>query len=136
MKVSKKALIVLAGILWLVAGVNVVRMGIKTWMGLAEPWNWLLFLGAGITFIPFAAMFLRLSSKNILRIGALEEDRIYFWRCLSLKSYLIMIFMISFGVVLRNFTSVSRDFIAAFYVGLGSALFSAGVAYFYKLCKS
>ena len=48
---------------------------------------------------------------------------------IGVVSYLIMIFMITFGVLLRRCPAVPAAFIASFYVGLGSALALAGVIY-------
>lgn len=128
---TRRGLIYLAAAVWCIAGVNVVRMGFVTWRALDNPLHPLLFVGAVVTLVAFGAMFLRLTAKNIRRIGSFPQSGNPFWKFMSLKSYLIMAFMISFGVVLRNFTRSPRTFIAAFYVGLGSALFAAGVAYLF-----
>lgn len=127
---TKKGLILLAGIVWGVAGINVARRGVATWLSLEHPGYPLLFAGALATFVVFGIMFFRLTKKNLRRIAAFERERNPFWMFMSLKSYLIMTFMISLGVVLRNYTSTPRTFIAPFYVGLGTALLLAGIAYF------
>lgn len=126
---TRRGLILLAAVVWCVAGFNVVRMGLQTWGALPSPHHPLLFVGAVATFVPFAAMFLKLTAKNVRRIAAFPERKNPFWQFMSPRSYLIMAFMIALGVVLRNFTATPRTFIAAFYVGLGSALFVAGMAY-------
>ena len=127
---TKKGLILLAGIVWSVAGINVARMGVATWLTLERSRYPLLFAGALATFVVFGIMFFRLTKKNLRRIAAFERERNPFWMFMSLKSYLIMTFMISLGVVLRNYTATPRTFIAPFYVGLGTALLLAGIAYF------
>ena len=127
---TKKGLIVLAGIVWALAGFNVARMGISTWKALSRPYSLWLFVGAGATFAVFGLMFFRLTKKNIRRIIGFPKERNPFWTFMSLKSYLIMTFMITLGVILRNYTATPRTFIAPFYVGLGTALLLAGIAYF------
>ena len=127
---TKKGLVLLAGIVWSVAGINVARMGVLTWITLKSPCHPALFIGSLATFIVFGMMFFRLTKKNLRRIAAFEKEKNPFWMFMSLKSYLIMIFMISLGVVLRNYTITPRTFIASFYVGLGTALILAGIAYF------
>lgn len=130
--VSGTGLKAIAGALWVIAGFNVVRMGVKSWGTLEDKLTFWLIAGAAVTFIAFGAMFYRLTLKNIARIGGYRE-KAAFWHCMSLKSYLIMAFMITLGVVLRNCTPTPPSFIAAFYCGLGTALFLAGVIYFLRL---
>lgn len=118
--------------LWLIAGFNVVRMGLVA-LKLSTMNPWLTVLGIVVTFLAFGAMFLKISLKNIGRIAQLPESKLKVWNCMPLKSFAIMIFMISFGVFLRGSESVSRGFIAFFYIGLGTALALAGCIYVVKL---
>lgn len=131
-EVSGKGLKFLAGLLWVTAGVNVVRMGVNSWLMLDDKADFWLIAGMLVTFLAFGSMFYRLTVKNIKRIGE-YPGKAAFWHCMSLKSYLIMAFMITFGVMLRNFTPTPPSFIAPFYCGLGTALFLAGVLYFIRL---
>ena len=48
---------------------------------------------------------------------------------MPVKSYAIMAFMITLGVLLRKCPAIAPSFIASFYVGLGLALSVAGVIY-------
>lgn len=53
-------------------------------------------------------------------------DRAPLYRFMSLKGYLIIIFMMTLGISLRSIGSIPDGFFAFFYTGLGSALFLAG----------
>lgn len=118
----------LNGIIWLVAGVSVVRIGVLTWAALDATNFWIL-AGCVLTLAAFSAMFIKMVFKNVRRIRQIPPDRRKLWHCMPLKSFLIMVFMIALGITLRNLPQVSREFIAFFYVGLGTALSLAGVAY-------
>ncbi|MCQ2139860.1 MAG: hypothetical protein MJZ09_05755 [Bacteroidales bacterium] len=132
---SPKALIATAGVIWLAAGVNVVRMGVLTWADLGWSCSAGMIIGLVLTFMAFGAMFFKLSQKNVKRIHAMPAEQRKFYNFMTLKSYLIMIFMISLGVYLRHNPAVPRSFISFFYVGLGSALSLAGIVYFVSLFK-
>lgn len=84
----------------------------------------------------FGSMFYKITKKNVVRICNYGKSLMPFWNCMSLKSYMIMVFMITFGVVLRNCTPTPPSFIALFYTGLGLALFMAGTFYFCPKCES
>ena len=128
--VSKRMLIGICAIVWSVAGINVMRLGIMEYVGRLS--LWMLFLSVAV-FIPFYFMFQKMVGKNTSRIFEMKEERIIFLRFFPLKSYLLIVIMMSFGIVLRNMEWVSRYFIAFFYTGLGAALFSAGIRYCYYL---
>ena len=132
---SPKALIATAGVIWLAAGVNVVRMGVLTWADLGWSCSAGMLIGLVLTFMAFGAMFFKLSQKNVKRIHAMPAEQRQFYNFMTMKSYLIMIFMISLGVYLRHNPAVPRSFISFFYVGLGSALSLAGIVYFVSLFK-
>lgn len=84
----------------------------------------------------FGSMFYKITKKNVVRICNYGKSLMPFWNCISLKSYMIMVFMITFGVVLRNCTLTPPSFIALFYTGLGLAFFMAGTFYFCPKCES
>ena len=71
--------------------------------------------------------------KNRVRIGMMDEAAIRPWSFFDKKSYLIMAFMMTFGILLRKSALLPTLFFAVFYTGLGAALFAAGVKYFCQL---
>lgn len=125
---STKLLTVIDGVIWLVAGLNVVKLGVEAWMGLGATSLWMV-VGCLITLAAFGTMFVRMVFKNVARIRLIPVERRRVWNCMSLRSFLIMAFMITLGVTLRHSPQVPRAFIAWFYVGLGSALSAAGIVY-------
>lgn len=123
MKVSKKTLILIAGIVWLIAGVNVGRIGILAYAGYGSVGHFFL---SAIVFGVFGMMFTRMSKKHIDRILGYEEAVQSVFRFFDLKAYGIMAFMMTGGIWLRYSNLVPMFFIAVFYTGLGIALAMAG----------
>lgn len=121
-------LLIIDGIVWLIAGVNVVKLGVEAWIGL-DCTTLLMVLGSLITLAAFSTMFVRMVLKNERRIATIPRPQRHVWNCMPLRSFLIMVFMITLGVTLRRSPHVPREFIAFFYVGLGLALSAAGIVY-------
>lgn len=126
LKVKKRTLLLIAGIVWLIAGFNVARLGILSF-GLVEK-IWYLYALSILIFIIFGTMFYKMSEKHTKRIIAYEEKR-PFWNFFDLKSYLIMVFMMTMGIGLRASGKIPDFFIAFFYTGLGLALALAGIIF-------
>lgn len=125
--VKKRTLLAIAGIVWIIAGINVSRVGIIAYllMGKISIHPFLSLL----VFAVFGAMFFQMSKKHLSRIRLYKERTRPFWHFFDLKSYLIMVFMMSLGIWLRSSSLVSSEFIAVFYTGLDFALILAGISF-------
>ena len=122
LKMKKENLITVAGIVWLLAGMNVVQcLVLATVIALV--------VAAVAAFFAFHAMFGKIVLKNAQRIRSLDADRLNFLQFLDLKGYLIMAFMMSFGFGLRLSGLIPNWFFAFFYTGLGCALTLAGASF-------
>lgn len=127
--VKPKYLYLLASVFWLIAGINVIRIGIDV-MHNTESQLFVFATLALIVFIFFFRfIFKRTVENNINRINALDDDIIPFWKFMDLKGYIIMFFMISLGVSIRYFNLLPDFFISFFYIGLGGALTMAAFKY-------
>lgn len=132
LKMKKENLIIVAGVVWLLAGANVALIGLRSAVemsGAAVVVVGALVVGAVAVFFAFHAMFGKLVLKNAQRIRGLGGERLSFLRFLDLKGYLIMAFMMSFGFGLRLSGLIPTWFFAFFYTGLGSALALAGASF-------
>lgn len=123
-----KSLAFIAGIIWLIAGFNVCRIGVVSWMSL-DTISPFMIIGSIISLILFSIMFVKMLFKNVKRIRKIDIRKRKMWDVMPVKSYVIMIFMITFGILLRRCPLVPPSFIASFYVGLGMVLMVAGVIY-------
>ncbi|MGN1406150.1 MAG: DUF2871 domain-containing protein [Erysipelotrichaceae bacterium] len=128
MKIRKKYLLFIASVVWLIAGFNVLKIGLTEYKHYLSLINYLLSI---VVFIPFGMMFFKISKKHNIRIHKYEEEYQYFFHFFDLKSFIIMVFMMTMGIVLRKFELVPFRFIAVFYTGLGAGLFLAGINFMY-----
>lgn len=124
--VKKRTLLLIAGIVWLIAGFNVARLGVLSYQ-LIEM-KWFLILLSVIVFAVFGMMFLKMSKKHTKRIMG-YEDKKPFWNFFDFKAYMIMAFMMGGGIGFRAAGIFPDVFIAFFYSGLGCALVSAGIVF-------
>lgn len=132
MKVSNRNLLLIASIVWIVAGVNVSIVGLSEYKEYVTITNIILSL---IVFsIFYFAIFRKMVLKHTDRISSYKESQ-YFWMFFDLKSFIIMILMMSFGIYLRVSNIASDHFIAVFYTGLGLALALAGIFFGVKFLK-
>ena len=132
LKMKKENLITVAGVVWLLAGVNVALIGARAAVemrGAAVGVVGALIVGTVAAFFAFHAMFGTIVLKNAQRIRGLDGERLNFMRFVDLKGYLIMAFMMSFGFGLRLTGLVPNWFFAFFYTGLGCALALAGASF-------
>lgn len=128
-EVPKRALLIIAGIVWMIAGFNVVRLGILSYEVIT--FRWYLPILSLIIFGLFGRMFYKMTKKHGVRIREYQEDYRPFWNFFNLKSYIIMAVMMGGGIGLRSAHVFPDLFIAFFYTGLGCALFLAGILFVY-----
>lgn len=133
MKVKKQNLLLLAGIVWMIAGFNVLRIGLETYAEYRMIINYAITLM--VFFVFWFMVFHKLTIKHTKRIHEFEEELQLFYKFFDRKSFLIMAFMISFGIIIRKFRLLPDRFIAVFYTGLGAALFMAGVLFTWNYIK-
>lgn len=127
MKVKKENLLLLASIVWAIAGFNVLRIGIIAYKGNLSLVN---FLFSILIFAVFQLMvFGKLVRKHTKRIINYQQERQLFLKFFDIKSFFIMAFMITFGIGLRVSGICPDIFITVFYTGLGASLFLAGLLF-------
>ena len=128
--VSNRTLLLIAGIIWLIAGFNVARLGVISY-GLIE-FRWYYILLSVLVFCAFGTMFYRMTIKHTKRIMSYTERK-PFWYFFDIKSYIIMAIMMGGGIGFRAAGIFPDVFVAFFYSGLGCALALAGVVFLYRL---
>lgn len=128
-RVNKRTRLIIAGIVWLIAGFNVGRLGILSY--LVVDVKWYMYLLSVAIFIAFGLMFYKMSKKHTKRIVKYKERR-PFWHFFDLKSYIIMAVMMGGGIGLRSAGVLPEFFVAFFYTGLGFALALAGMIFMYN----
>lgn len=128
LKVDKINLLAIAALVWAVAGVNILRIGLESYaVGHVSVLNVVLSVVVGSVFWFF--VFSRLTAKHTKRIVSSDERRQYFWKFFDLRSFVIMAVMMTGGILIRTLSLAPTVFIAVFYTGLGTALTLAGLLF-------
>lgn len=132
--VKKQYLLLVAGLVWGMAGFNIVRIGV---LASDRSWSLLMLVSAIFTFIIFFLfIFKRLITKHTKRILGHEVIYMNIFQFFDRKSYLIMAFMMSFGILLRASQLWPDVCIKTFYSGLGLSLCMAGLGFLYQFIKA
>ncbi len=127
MKVKKHTLLLIACIVWAIAGFNVLRIGILAYPKYISILNGLL---SGMVFACFQIfVFGKLVKKHTARITAYSENRQFFLKFFDVKSFIIMAVMMGGGISIRAYGLAPERFIAVFYTGLGASLLLAGILF-------
>ncbi|HCL01406.1 MAG TPA: hypothetical protein DHW61_03165 [Lachnoclostridium phytofermentans] len=129
-KIKKRNLLLLASVVWLLAGFNILRIGIISYKDNLTIIN--LFISIVIFILFWFMVFGKLVQKHTYRIINYNEEKPFFLKFFDIKSFFIMAFMISFGIGIRLSNIFPDLYIAVFYSGLGAALFLAGILFGYN----
>lgn len=123
-----RTLLIIGGALWAIAGINIAIIGLRSALQVHQ---WWVYLAAIPVFLVFCyAIFGPVGKKYAKRISSFTEEKVPVWRVYSVAGYLIMVFMMALGIILRVEHLVPTWSIAFFYLGLGLALLLASWAYF------
>lgn len=126
--VNRQVLLLTAGLVWIMAGANILRIGIVTWPNASQ--HWLLKVGetAIVFLLFFAVIFKKLYNKHTQRIIQ-KEDKNCPFAFFDAQGWVIMIFMITMGVTIRALHLLPDSFISVFYTGLALALVFTGLRF-------
>lgn len=127
-KVSKKTLLLVAGLVWLIAGINILRIGISTWVNTDQFWLFKIGEATVVFLLFFILVFKRLFEKHTKRIENKKEKSCPF-SFFDKKGWIIMTFMITLGITIRKFQLAPNSFISVFYTGLSLALIITGILF-------
>ena len=134
-KVEKRTLLLIAGLVWGFAGFKVFRLGAKSIKVNNPNWIFIILFSVLVFYIFFNFIFIKMLKKHTKRIinNTLEKHCIFSF--FGIKSYFIMGFMIFFGVTIRSLDIFDPVYLGTFYIGLGSALFMAGLSFLISSLK-
>jgi hypothetical protein len=125
--VRKNQLMLIAGLVWCVAGLMVLAVGLPLEFRLAPTELILVPLAMLIFFVFYAFVFSPLVRKHTRRVRARPEERLPVWQFFNPSSWAVMGVMMVGGMALRISRLVPEWAIAFFYSGLGVALFICGL---------
>jgi len=127
--VDRRWLYLLAALLWSLVGLMLCRRA-AGWLAPAATGHAaaLALAGIGSGALIYRFKFARLADKNIKRINCLHErENILAFQ--STKTYLLIVFMMGLGIVLRH-SPIPKPTLAVLYIGIGLGLFLASLRYY------
>ena len=119
--VTKNTLVITAGIVWLLAGINILRIGISCWINDSHYWFFKICEATIVFLLFFGLIFHKLYKKHTHRISQKKSKNCPF-SFFDVKGWIIMGFMITIGILTRTLHVLPEAFIAVFYTGLSVAL--------------
>ena len=129
--VSRHNLLFIAGLAWTTAG------GMLMWRGLdyeirQSPHLWLnILMGIAIGIPFYFILFAKISHKHIKRIKGLSIPYPCAFSFFNLKSYIMMMVMITSGIMLRKFDVINREYLFTFYIGMALPLLISAFRFYY-----
>ena len=115
--VNRQVLLITAGIVWIIAGANLLRIGIVTWLNDSR-------------------VFRKLYYKHTRRIEQKKKEKNCPFSFFDAKGWIVMCFMIAMGITIRSLHLLPDTFISVFYTGLSLALMFTGVLFIrYWWCR-
>lgn len=127
--VSRQVLLITAGVVWIIAGANILRIGILTWEDCSHDWLFKVCEATLVFLLFFVLVFKRLYNKYTIRIEHKKIDKNCPFSFFDIKGWLIMIFMMTLGITVRVFQLLPDSFISVFYTGLSLALIVTGILF-------
>jgi hypothetical protein len=132
MSIKRKYLFSLAALIWGVPGVIITIKGISAYciVPTTDLW-WLL----AITFAGLCAfyfIFRKIVTAYSNRIDALPA-KTSLWQTFPIRGWLLILFMMCLGIVLKHSPSIPEQFTASFYSGLGPMLIWSAIKFQRKI---
>ncbi len=129
--VPRRALLFIAGAVWLLAGGMLLRRGGMALLQNRDYPLWTLAgsLLAGALFYRF--VFDKISKKHSSRILKMEEERPCLFSFFNFRSYLMMALMISLGITLRKTGILTAKHLAPLYITMGIPLAVSALRFFW-----
>ena len=133
MKLTLMHLLLIAGFVWMIAGFNVVLIGVSS----MNTWKSIFILIATliVSLVFHIKIFQKTALENTMRIKKLNDNQFNWWNFIDKKGFIIMSGTMIGGIVLRLSGLLPQTFIAFFYSGLGIALIIGGFTYIMSYYK-
>lgn len=118
---NRNHLYLVAGVIWGVPGIIITSKGIVAYgMQPSENLWWLLMITAAVM-TAFYLMFRRIVDRYRRRIVSLP-DMVSIWQTFPARGWILIVFMMGLGMILKIIPGIPSAFTASFYTGLGPML--------------
>ncbi|HEY53696.1 MAG TPA: hypothetical protein G4N94_09590 [Caldilineae bacterium] len=126
--VSKHWLFIIAGVMWSAVGVMLIWRAYGWFSAIEEGAIIMVLLGVALALAVYYFMFSKIARKNLKRL-CLHPDKVCLFAFQSWQGYLIIVFMVSLGIGLRN-SPFPKPWLAVIYTGIGGGLFLASLHFY------
>jgi hypothetical protein len=128
-RAGKKWLFLLAGLMWSGVGIMLCALAFG-WLNADHSWRAIGFglLGLAVSLVIYRFGFVHIAHKNIRRVNTFI-DKVCVFAFMPYKSYLLVAFMMTLGIVLRH-SSIPKVYLSVLYSGIGAALFWSSLHYY------
>lgn len=127
--VSKQFLLLTAGIVWIAAGANILRIGIATWKGNSQDELFKIAQATIVFLLFFIFVFRKLYYKHTERIEKKQGEGNCPFAFFDAKGWIVMVLMMSVGITARSLRLLPDTFISVFYAGLSVAMIVTGALF-------
>ena len=118
---NRKHLYIVASLIWGIPGIIITSKGIFAYtMQPSDDLWWLLLITAAVL-TGFFLMFRRIVDRYCDRISSLP-DKVTIWQTFPTRGWILIVFMMGLGIVLKHIPAIPSSFTASFYSGLGPML--------------
>jgi len=125
---KKNFLFVAASVIWGIPGIMISIKGIKAYMTQPSDDLWWLVLITIAVIISFFFMFRKIVDRYCVRIASLPE-KVSIWQAFPVRGWVLIVFMMCLGIVLKHIPQIPSAFTASFYSGLGPMLVVAAIRF-------
>ena len=131
---KKNWLYILSGVMWSSVGIYLCTLTIE-WFAPIKPFYIILhiLLGVSLAYLIFRFGFSTFALKNIQRVELIPKEKVCIFGFQQWTSYPLVIFMITLGIVLREYSLIPKHLLGILYIGIGGSLFLASLIYYRKV---
>lgn len=115
---------------WMVASIRVFMVAWEGILSTKTPVIYFVIVSFVGSMIFTRLVFLKVTAKYIYRIDTMEDEQPSIFRMFSPKSYLLIAFMISMGIVIKYFDLLPVNLLSMFLGALGLSLFTSAMHFF------
>lgn len=127
--VPKPVLIAMGAALWGFAAIRILILG-ETVIGKYQLYPALNYLIGVVGFVPFFwFVFRKVSNRYASRILALPRHQSHIFAFLDRRGYIMMAFMISLGIGLKQVSIIPEIYKGTFFISLGLSLLASSIVY-------
>ena len=118
---KRNHLYVVAAVIWGIPGIIITSKGISAYRMQQPDEIWWLLLFTAAVLAGFFMMFRRIVDRYCDRISSLP-DKVTIWQTFPTRGWILIVFMMGLGIVLKHIPAIPSSFTASFYSGLGPML--------------